>query len=140
MPLIELADAAHQVHTGGVRHAQIEYDQIKIVEVGPHVGEQLRHALGDHRSVPRCIERRLKAIAHERRIGGYQNRLASNRRRRHNARMTRAVRCRLYQVLVIIWTDRSPFAAKEPPACPRFVPSAIHPLMSMSTTSTSVMS
>lgn len=77
MPLIELAYAAHQIHPGGVRHPQIEHDQVEIIEIGAYVDEQLRHALAQHRAVSRRVERGVKAIAHEGRIGGYQNRLTS---------------------------------------------------------------
>ena len=58
---------------GRMRHPQIEHDQIELVEVGAHVGEQLRHALDDHRAVSRRIERALETIAHERRVSGDQN-------------------------------------------------------------------
>ena len=70
MPLIELADSSHQLDAGGMRHPQIEHDQIELGEVGAHVREQLRHALDDHGAVSCRIERGHEPITHERRVGG----------------------------------------------------------------------
>ena len=102
-PLIQLPDPPHQLDTRRVRHAQIERDQIEIRQVRAHVRQQLRDALDHQRAMPRGVERGHEAIPHKWCVGGDENGLACDRCGRHNARMTRSVRCRLYQVLVIIW-------------------------------------
>jgi hypothetical protein len=37
VPLIELANAAYQFDPRRVRHAQIQYDEIQVIEVGMHL-------------------------------------------------------------------------------------------------------
>ena len=69
----------HQLDARGVRHPQIEHNQIEIVEVGAHVREQLRHGFDDHGAMPGRVERGLEPIAHERRIGCDSHGLACRR-------------------------------------------------------------
>lgn len=75
-PFVELADAPDQLGAGCVRHPQINHDQVQIVRIGAHVREQLGDRFDDHGAMPRGVERRLEAIAHERRVRGNEHGLA----------------------------------------------------------------
>ena len=76
MPLIELADAPDQLDARGVRHAQVEDDQVEFVEIGVHLRQQLGDALRHHGAVAGGVECGLEPIAHERRVGGDEHGLA----------------------------------------------------------------
>ncbi len=68
--LVELPDRADQVDAGRVRQAEIEHDEIDLLQIGPHAGQQLRRALDDDRLVPGGLERGAKTVAYERRVVG----------------------------------------------------------------------
>ena len=55
VPLIELADAPHQVDPRRVGHLEVEHDQINLGQIDTHVCEQLRHAPDNHGAVARGI-------------------------------------------------------------------------------------
>ena len=65
LPLIDLADGAHQLDAAGVRQPEIEYDQIDLREVGAYAGEQLRGALHRERGMTGAEEGRSEAVPHE---------------------------------------------------------------------------
>ena len=68
--LVELPDGTDQVHSGGVRQAQVEDDQIDMIDVGADPRQQFGRALDRYGLVSRALERGAKAVADERRIVG----------------------------------------------------------------------
>ncbi len=83
-PSIELADTLDHVHTRRVRHPQIKYDQIEVVEVGANVRQQLGDGFDQQGAMARGVKRLLEALTHKRCVGGDEHGLPCGRYS-HNA-------------------------------------------------------
>ena len=70
---VELADGAHQVDARREREAQVEDEQVELLEVGADAAEQFGGALGGDGSVAGFLQGSLEPFAHERRVVGDQD-------------------------------------------------------------------
>src|SRR6185503_5011295 len=78
-PFVELADRANQVDARRVRQPQVDDDEINLCKIGADARQQLGRALDHDRLVPGALDRRAKAVAHERRVVGDHNGLRRDR-------------------------------------------------------------
>ena len=126
-PVVELADVADDFHAGRVRQPQIEHQQVELVEFGADARQQFRGAFRGQRAMAGAFDRRLEAVAHKRRVIGDENGFRGGRSRHLEAGNAASVRCRLYQVLVIIPKNLSlVFRRIRSVEWLRIVPSATH--------------
>ena len=95
-----------------MRQPQVDDEQIELREVGAHAGEQLGGAFHGHGAMAGALQRRLEAVADERRIVGDEDGFGAGGASGHGRGSpidvseydveSVSVRCRIYQVLVII--------------------------------------
>ena len=80
---VDLAQAAHQVDSGRIGKPQIDDDEIDMVQVGAHLGEQFDRAAHGDRAMASLLERRLEAVAHKTGVVGNDDGLGGRGATRH---------------------------------------------------------
>ena len=82
-PLVDPADAAHEIEARSIGQPQVQDDEIDAIEIGANTREELNRAANDDGAMPRLFEGRLKTVAHEAGVVGDKDGLDDHRRPGH---------------------------------------------------------
>ena len=102
-PIVELADAAHEIDARCVRQPEIDDEQIELRQICTHAREQLGGAFDRDGAVTCALDRGLEAVPHEGRVIG------------NRARSWRSMR--QLSACVVIPPDVSEWTASKALAC-----------------------